>query len=464
MAIAVLQSGSWAKRAKAKGEVKAEAVSAIFSLVKTGTLKEIKRAIKEDKRLSAVTDENGDTILMSSIKAGRDNKVVSYLLETADKTAQNNAGESAVTYACRYSSDKKVIKSVITAKKSLFEFTRTKLLRTDNSGITAYERTFENPSPVANQVASKYLRKKDIKHFAELHKEQIAPPAPTVDEDAASGDAVPDTETKDAMPQATVDTPPALPPAEVDGEKAQKPSITDTIAPYAAGAYTPKYLYEYAAHEGGDEDEAADYIPDANKRGKGGVTRLMTAAKKGNEWEVNALLNSGARVNDKDDEGWNALMYAARYQMNANIVKLLLSFGSDALHTNKYGFTALSIAASYNENPMIIEQILSKFPAGDNEVFRSLIAVITAPSSEEVRCAKMRSFMEHGVPLNRYWEGKTPLMYAAYSCRGTEAISMLLDNGAIASLADKDGKRAFDYAKDNVLLPHDEVYWSLNRK
>ena len=74
----------------------------------------------------------------------------------------------------------------------------------------------------------------------------------------------------------------------------------------------------------------------------------------------------------------------------------------------------------------------------------------------------MEIFIDRGVPLNRFHEGKTPLMYAAEFSTSTEIIKILLDNGAIPSIRNPIGKTAFDFAETNTLISHDETYWSLN--
>lgn len=450
---------------KAKDSAPEIDTNTAFSLVKGGTFKEIKKAIKKD--LSSVTDEEGDTLLMAAIKADRGEKIVTYLMKDADIDHENNAGSCAASYVCRYCSNERIVRAVLAKGIVRWSKIKEKLLHTDKAGITAYERALENPAPAARKVAFEYLTKKDIENIAMIrHNEMLSNEAINA---AASikdeGEVDIEAENKsnesilpppvESNTQAAVPAPPAM--------ENEKPNVLDTVSPYLGALYSSKYLYAYAADEEDEVDEeSGDFIRDANKSDKDGVTPLMKAAKKGNGWEVNALLKSGADVNAVDKDGWNALMYAVRYQMNSTVVETLLNAGCNAQERNNYGFTPLSIAARYNENPAVTEELLKHFEAGDDEVFRSLVAVVSSPSLEEVRRAKVRIFMEHGVPLNRYWEGKTPLMYAAASCNSTETLRILLDNGAIASLSAADGKKAFDYAKANRALPHDEVFWSLN--
>ena len=66
------------------------------------------------------------------------------------------------------------------------------------------------------------------------------------------------------------------------------------------------------------------------------------------------------------------------------------------------------------------------------------------------------------VPVNRIWKGKTPLIYAAQYGKSTKVIQQLIDAGAKTELRDSSGKMAFDYAKLNDSLEHDNSYWLLN--
>ena len=55
-------------------------------------------------------------------------------------------------------------------------------------------------------------------------------------------------------------------------------------------------------------------------------------------------------------------------------------------------------------------------------------------------------------------------MYAAQYCNSTVIIKKLLDYGAATAIRSADGKTAFDFAKQNAALPHDDIYWKLNQK
>ena len=226
--------------------------------------------------------------------------------------------------------------------------------------------------------------------------------------------------------------------------------------------YAPKtYKDDYA--EKSSEDMHLTKIKNPNSRDFNGRSLLMKAVKNGNDWEIRSLLESGADVNVKDNDGWSALMYAVRYQNNLEVVRLLLRNGADMTALNKYGSSPLDLAATYSSNPEILRSILKEFKGGQGEIFRAFVFSITSDVGNHAsQIAKLQVFVDRGIQLNRFYEGKTPLMYAAGYSSSTDVIEFLLDNGAAVSIRDSSGKKAFDYAKANVKLERDETFWRLN--
>lgn len=55
-------------------------------------------------------------------------------------------------------------------------------------------------------------------------------------------------------------------------------------------------------------------------------------------------------INAMDRDGRTALMYAARFNRNPEVIELLLEFGADASLKSVEGKTAYDYAAEYNEN------------------------------------------------------------------------------------------------------------------
>ena len=226
--------------------------------------------------------------------------------------------------------------------------------------------------------------------------------------------------------------------------------------------YAPKtYKDDYA--EKSSEDMHLTKIKNPNSRDFNGRSLLMKAVKNGNDWEIRSLLESGADVNVKDNDGWSALMYAVRYQNNLEVVRLLLRNGADLTALNKYGSSPLDLAETYSSNPEILRSILKEFKGGQGEIFRAFVFSITSDVGNHAsHLAKLQVFVDRGIQLNRFYEGKTPLMYAAGYSSSTDVIEFLLDNGAAVSIRDSSGKKAFDYAKANVKLERDETFWRLN--
>jgi len=146
----------------------------------------------------------------------------------------------------------------------------------------------------------------------------------------------------------------------------------------------------YAAEQG-----FADVVPvllsngaDVNAASKSGITPLMYAAgrtvdgpersyrvarsidyrerkvttgrMKGHTNIDQALLAAGAEVNAKDEDGWTALMWAARMGSN-DIVELLLSKGADVNAKDEDGTTALMYAAAsiYEGRVETVQALLS---------------------------------------------------------------------------------------------------------
>ncbi|MCR5217771.1 ankyrin repeat domain-containing protein [Treponema sp.] len=250
---------------------------------------------------------------------------------------------------------------------------------------------------------------------------------------------------------------------EIPTEKEEKPAPKKTES---YKSYSNTYLYDFALNteeQIQEEEKKIFTIENPDAADKNGVTLLMKAAKAGNDWDVENLLKSGADPNLRDKDGWSALMYACRYQNSLSIINRLIDKGAHIRVRNKYNATPLLMAADYSQNPQIIKVLLKDRTITEDEVYRAFIMTVTSSQGEShVREAKMQVFLDLDIPLNRLWKGKTPLMYAAQYGSSTHVIKILMDNGAKPGIQDHEGKTAFDYAKLNSNLKHDDVYWALN--
>jgi len=226
------------------------------------------------------------------------------------------------------------------------------------------------------------------------------------------------------------------------------------------------YLFDYAQLDEDEievtEEKESDlyhtYIENANRKDLNGRTKLMLAAKNGDLQTVENLIFSNAELDVKDNDGWTALMFAARFSENEKIIKTLIKNGATVTLKNNYGITALKLAAGFTNNTAVLSELLSNYKESENEVRASFIYAITSNASTQI----LELFYKKGLPLNASYDGKTPLMYACESNKDTKIIKWLLDNGAKTNYRTSGGITAFDLAKENKNLPHDKIYWSLN--
>jgi len=230
-----------------------------------------------------------------------------------------------------------------------------------------------------------------------------------------------------------------------------------------------EYLNDYAIEDvvpaPVEPSEEFKFDFNVNETSERGRTMLMDACAAGNEWQIKKLIEAGSRINATDKDGWTALMYAARYCDNVAALNLLLNAKADVKTINKFDSSALILAACYNNNPDVIKRLLDYYSISEKEVVKAFVLLLSSNSgSEFVQKAKIMVFINKDIPINTFYNGKTPLMYAAQYGNSTEVLKLLLENDAVVGIRSTEGKTAFEYAKDNSKLKHDDIYWSLNNK
>ena len=414
-------------------------------LAKQGTEAEIRQAFKENRNLSTqVFGTSRETFLMLALKNDRDIDIISLCLEKeSNPSAKTKEGKTPLMYAARYSSDQNVIDLVSKYGIVLKRSRDARVLQKDKSGMDSFAYARMNPEYSVYQKLTEYTE----------DPQGLYVPEPRAQETAD----VPTTEAAQNSEQT----------ASVSADSNSNEQNASNAKQAEIQQYASAFLLDYAENEDKPAEQPpankTEYIENPNAADKNGVTLLMRAAKAGNDWDVNLLLKNGADVNLRDKDGWTALMYAVRYQNNLNILNMLIENAAYIRVRNKFNATPLLMAADYSQNPEIISVLLKNRSVSEDEVFRAFIFAITGnSSSDHIREAKIKLFLDMGIPLNRLWKGQTPLMYAAQYGKSTLVLKQLIDAGANPALQDENGNTAFEYAKANKNLAHDDIYWSLN--
>lgn len=450
-------------------------------LMKTGSVAEIKKALKKDSKMSdAVIGAEKDTLLMRAIMYNREIAVVNLLLKSGVSVKKENEnGQNALMYACMYSRRTDVIEKIlsrtITSRTALRE-----LNRKDKNGTNAlrYAKEFENRKAIDS--VAKYVGKpenyqegQDYVEFLEDLNEKLIQQEKEAEERRLKEEEErkKEEELEKARKEQELLELKKNEELQKELEKQQKQAEIPASKPIDMEKYDKVSLFDFVvqeeipAPEETEESETLQKIEEPDKKDRNGRTALMLAAKNGENEKISLLVKSGAEINLADNDGWTALMNAARYQSNPETAKILLDAGADPLQKNKYGSNALQLAAAYSESPEILRLIAEASEGNSDELFRAFILAITSNSADEqVLVAKAQIFIGLKVPVNRFYEGRTPLMYAAEYSSHTEIIKFLLENGASKKLHSTDGKTAFDFAESNKLLKHDKIFWSLNQK
>ena len=183
-----------------------------------------------------------------------------------------------------------------------------------------------------------------------------------------------------------------------------------------------------------------------------GTTALMIASYYGYADLVNALIQNNADVNIKNKRNYTALLYAtdiwARqgigiYDSNFNVVELLVMAKADVNCVNNYGWGPLFFAAD-NSNSDVVAFLVDN---GANINMVSDEGITPLLIANDVDSVKILASTTNINKANL--AGITPLISFSGREISTEAINILLENGADINAIDKDGETALSYAIEN---------------
>ena len=166
-------------------------------------------------------------------------------------------------------------------------------------------------------------------------------------------------------------------------------------------------------------------------------TPLMIASSYGHYDIAKALIDNGALVNLRADDGFNALMEAVRTD-NIKMAKLLIEHGSDINIKNKDGKNMIMIACENGNEEMF--NLLVENNADINEK-SSWGASALIYASEKGNINIMKYLIDNGIDVNGKADdnGDTPLFWAVTGQNPYEASKLLIENGADVNATNNSG-------------------------
>jgi ankyrin repeat protein len=184
---------------------------------------------------------------------------------------------------------------------------------------------------------------------------------------------------------------------------------------------------------------------DINTKCENGWTALMSTCRMGHAEVTGLLLRYGASVNERDDFSFTALMYAAM-QGDLASVKLLIEHNAAIDARDEGGFTALMYAC-YNHKD-IVKYLLEQGSSLANESKNGWNALYVAAVSGNYEIVKV--LLENGARINKKYDcvncGQTVLIVAAWEGY-TEMAKLLMQKGALLNIKDDWGYTALDWAE-----------------
>ena len=212
--------------------------------------------------------------------------------------------------------------------------------------------------------------------------------------------------------------------------------------PLAQRGMTPLMTAIFAGQE-----KAAEILlaakPQLEARSRDGRSALIWAAGWGTPAMVQKLLDAGAEKNARDEANFTALIMAAA-RGDAKSVDILIKSGADINAKNKWNHTAL-MTAIRTGNKEKIDALLTA-GAGANDADLDGLTPVHMAAESDAPVTTLEMIHKRGGNLDtQSAAGLTALMIAA--ARGdAETVKTLLTLGAKASLKDKDGATALDWA------------------
>jgi ankyrin repeat protein len=209
----------------------------------------------------------------------------------------------------------------------------------------------------------------------------------------------------------------------------------------------------FDAAAAGDDVEWLTRLLDAHPhlmeatRGIAHMTLLMEAVEYGAMDVARLLLERGADVNARDDDGDTALYWASR-NGHEELVALLLSHGADVINKGMGDWTALMTASDWGHLGVVRMLLQHMRGVGLNERStsgRTALCIACGRGRQEVARALLLAGADHTIANN---EGQTPLQTSRK--RGHQLCEELIEVSTCASICT---------ISTRAYVDRTEVYW-----
>lgn len=176
---------------------------------------------------------------------------------------------------------------------------------------------------------------------------------------------------------------------------------------------------------------------------------LITAASIGDLDLVNRLLKAGASLHATDERGRSALL-AAVYGRRGDVARALIMAGADVNQKDGEANSAFLLAAATNQVDIVRQSLAHGADLRSTDRYDGT-ALIAASQHGNVEVVKL--LLKAGVPVDRVNQlGWTALLEAIIlgdgSPRYEEIVQLLLDAGADANVADREGVTPSRHARE----------------
>lgn len=171
------------------------------------------------------------------------------------------------------------------------------------------------------------------------------------------------------------------------------------------------------------------------------MSKLFDAVKDGNLEQLQTLIEAGADITEKDNDGRNALHYAALYNRH-KLISYLFSLSKNLHIHDKCDETPATYAVEY-DHPKVLRALDAEGVVLDG--VDSCGSSLLHEAIDNGRLLAAKQLLICGVDVNLQVDGITPL-HSAISTKNIELVKLLLEHGADVNQAGYDNIAPLYYA------------------